>query len=128
MYCKKCGGKLETYASNCAFCGEPVEKYNTKANYVKEAKVVEKKEMTTAKWFLLFFVALVPVLGWLVYLIVLFKWAFSKNATPLIKSFAKASLLIIFILLAVIATFAILNLDQTKDLVLQLLDKVKNLF
>ena len=40
MFCQKCGGKLESYASNCAFCGAPVEKYDDKMKYVK----VEKEE------------------------------------------------------------------------------------
>ena len=38
MYCQKCGGKLESYANNCAFCGTPVQKYDSNMNYVKEDK------------------------------------------------------------------------------------------
>ena len=71
MYCKKCGGKLESYASNCAFCGTPVEKYDTNVNYIKEEKDQRVKHMNVIKWLGLWLLPIVPVIGVFIWLILM---------------------------------------------------------
>ncbi len=102
MYCKKCGGKLESYASNCAFCGAPVEKYDTTVNYVKpEKQEVDVKPMTALKWLGLILLPFIPFIGPIAYLVLIFKWAFSSKDITL-KGFAQAILTLM--LVAVILT------------------------
>ena len=102
MFCQKCGGKLESYASNCAFCGTPVPKPDTQMNYVKEEKQTEKVEgMTTIKWIGLTLLPCIPLIGAIVYLVLMFKWAFGAHKDVTLKGFARANL--VFMLLGVIA-------------------------
>ena len=109
MYCKKCGGKLESYASNCAFCGEPVEKYNTTVNYIKTEETSKKavKPMTAAKWIGLTFLPIViPFIGALIYIFLMFKWSFkSKDLT--LKGYAKANLIMMLFIIILIIFIAI---------------------
>ena len=98
MYCKKCGGKLESYASNCAFCGTPVEKYDANVNYVKEEKVVkEKGSMTVGKWLGLMFLPVLPGIGAVIYLVLMFKWGFGAHNDRTLKSYARANLLVMLL-------------------------------
>lgn len=95
MNCKKCGGRLESYANNCAFCGEPVAAYDTKAKYVGGDSQPNKEHTSTVKWFFLPFINLIPIVGPLIYLIKLFIWGLgsSKNDDLTFKNFARAQLL-----------------------------------
>ena len=104
MYCKKCGGKLESYASNCAFCGTPVEKYDSNVNYIKEEKVVkEKGSMTVGKWLGLMFLPVLPGIGALIYLVLMFKWGFGTHNDKTLKSYARANLLIMLLAFILVA-------------------------
>ena len=111
MYCKKCGGKLESYASNCAFCGTPVEKYDTSVNYIKEDRVKEKGTMTVGKWIGLTFLPAIPLVGALIYLVLMFKWGFGENDDRTLKSYARANLLLMllaFILFAALVVWVMM--------------------
>ena len=95
MYCKKCGGKLESYASNCAFCGTPVEKYDAKANYIAPPKKqTNKSSMSVGKWLGFSLLPLIPLVGPLVYLVLIFKWAFGSHDDLTLKNYAKANLIV----------------------------------
>jgi len=122
MYCKKCGGKLESYASNCAFCGTPVEKYNANMEYVKpEKKVVTIKPMTMWKWLgLTLLPALVPI-GTIIYLVLMFKWAFGTHEDVTLKGFARANLffMLIGVILAIAFVILALALPDLFDSVLK---------
>ena len=107
MYCKKCGGKLESYASNCAFCGEPVEKYDAKPKYIKQEKVEKAPHMSTGKWIGLSLLNLIPVLGQIIYIIIMLKLAFGATKDLTLKSFAKAVLLKL-VLAAILVTVALI--------------------
>lgn len=110
MYCKKCGGKLESYASNCAFCGEPVEKYDAKPKYTKQESHEEASHMTTAKWLGLVFLNAIPLIGQIIYLVLLFKWAFGENKDETLKSYAKANLILLLIAISFLVAGVILIL------------------
>ena len=119
MYCKKCGGKLESYASHCAFCGEPVEKYDTKANYVKEEREEETKHMTVLQWIGLPLLNAIPLIGSIIYLVLMFKWAFGSNKDITLKNYAKANLIMIliaFILAAVVIGLSLANIEILEEL------------
>lgn len=96
MYCQKCGGKIESYANNCAFCGTPVPKYDDKVNYVKEeSKSTEKKGMTAWRWIGFYLLPAIPVIGSIIQIVLIFKWAFGKHDDVSLKGFARAQLLIV---------------------------------
>lgn len=106
MYCKKCGGKVESYASHCAFCGAPVEKYDSNMNYVKEEKQeVKPKRMTTLKWLGFYLLPFIPVIGWLAYFILLLKWAFGRHKDSTLKTYARAQLIVSIVLLVLIVIY-----------------------
>ena len=114
MFCKKCGGKLESYASHCAFCGTPVEKYDTQMNYVKEEHGESKKHMTTGKWIGFYLLPLIPLVGGVIQLVLIFKWAFGKHDDLTLKGFARAELimsLFAIVLLVSLVAVVILNPD-----------------
>ena len=93
MYCKKCGGKLESYASNCAFCGTPVEKYDSKMNYVSEGESDNKKKVMTAwRWIGFYLLPAIPLVGWIIQIVLIFKWAFGSHNDLTLRGFARAQL------------------------------------
>lgn len=64
MFCKKCGAKIESYASHCPFCGEKVDQNSVEATYVAPKKNKEKKKsLGVAKRIILFLVCVVAIVG-----------------------------------------------------------------
>jgi len=108
MYCKKCGGKLESYASNCAFCGAPVEKYDTKMEYVKQETKKEVKPMTAWKWIGLDLINVIPVVGWIIYLVLMFKWSFGSTNDLSLKGYAIYKLILIIIAILLVAGMVVM--------------------
>ena len=113
MFCQKCGGKLESYASNCAFCGTPVEKYDTKVNYVKEERKVEgEKPLTAWRWIGFYLLPCIPLIGSIIQIVLIFKWAFGSTQDLTKKGFARAQLLVAlfaFILAAALVALVLLK-------------------
>ena len=111
MYCQKCGGRLESYASNCAFCGTPVPKYDTKVNYVNAINNTHsgKRPMTAWKWIGFYLLPCIPVIGSIIQIVLIFKWAFSNHDDLSLKGFARAQLIIVlFAIILVVGIFALL--------------------
>ena len=90
MYCKKCGGKVDSYASNCPFCGEPVANNNVQATYRNDASGGEVKSV--GSWILTYIIMCLPLVGF----IMLFVWAFGKGtlSNRTFRNWARAFLLI----------------------------------
>ena len=110
MYCEKCGGKLESYASNCAFCGTPVKKYDAEVNYIKPAQPsLDYKPMTALKWIGLTLLNAIPLIGNLIYLILMFKWAFGSTKDLSLKGYARANLLVMLLALFAVIVFFVLT-------------------
>ena len=125
MYCKKCGGKLESYANNCAFCGHPVEKYETTARYVKEeTDNGEIKHMTVLQWIGLPLLNFIPLVGTIIYLVLLFKWAFGKTNNLTLKNYAKASLIFMIISIVLVIIYSIFIMSNI-ELLNELLEGMK---
>lgn len=106
MYCKKCGGKLESYASNCAFCGTPVERYETQVNYINEHHRGASEPMTMWRWIGYYMLPIIPVVGGIIQIVITFKWAFGKNDDLTLRGYARAQLIVI--LLAILLSVAML--------------------
>ena len=121
MYCKKCGGKLESYASNCAFCGTPVEKYDTKMEYVKQEKNGQIKHMTTLKWIGLELLPTLVPIGTLIYLVLILKWAFGSTKDTTLKTYARSRIVIFVFAIVLVAGLAVIIGSNQ-----ELMDSLKN--
>ncbi|MCX7773671.1 MAG: hypothetical protein N2376_11230, partial [Clostridia bacterium] len=101
------------YQSNAGFQGAPgyqagpaqqantgYQGYNTGYHNPPPAYPVQPQngnQMTTGKWLGIFLINIIPAIGPLIYLILLFKWAFGSCKYPSLKSFSKAMLIIMLI-------------------------------
>lgn len=65
MFCKKCGAKIESYASHCPFCGVAVEQNSVEATYTAPKGEVKKKKKApgVAKRVILFLVCATAIVG-----------------------------------------------------------------
>ena len=108
MFCQKCGGKIESYASHCAFCGTPVEKYDAEVKYVQRGENGERqKHMSAWKWIGFYLLPVIPLVGSLIQIILIFKWAFGSACDLSVKGYARAQLIIaLFSVLLVVGLFA----------------------
>lgn len=123
MYCKKCGGKLESYASNCAFCGTPVDNYDDKAKFVEQKSLNSvEKPMTMWKWIGFYLLNCIPAIGQIIVLVLLFKWSSKKNPDKSLQGFAKANLFVLLlvvilcILLIALVFLGVFNVDTLQAL------------
>ncbi len=126
MYCKKCGGKLESYASNCAFCGAPVEKYDTQTKYIKEENPnITETPMTTMKWIGFHLLNAIPIVGNIAYIVLLIKWAFTSTDNTL-KTYSRAMLifLIIAFIFCIIFIIIALNNPELRNELESMLDSI----
>ena len=89
MYCKKCGGKVDSYASNCPFCGEPVAHKSVEATYTASENSAPVTR-GVGKWILTYILMSIPVVNF----IMLMVWAFGKNPDRTFKSWARSILLL----------------------------------
>lgn len=137
MFCEKCHTDNPNGTKFCVNCGNPLESstpdnsqnnvYQAQnqyqsyqpyqpyqpypqqdVNYQPKADN-ENEHMTIGGWIGVFCINLIPCVGSLVYLIMMFVWAFGSTPKKSLKTFAQAQLLIMAILLVLgIITFAIL--------------------
>ena len=100
MYCKKCGGKVESYASHCPFCGEAMGGNDVTATYTKSAPEGGVPQKTIGSWILTYILVGIPMVGF----IMMFVWAFGDKtkADPTFRNWARANL--VLVLIAVIAS------------------------
>ncbi|MBQ6106382.1 MAG: hypothetical protein IJL03_10640 [Lachnospiraceae bacterium] len=113
--CKVCGHKNPLEEANfCYYCGASFredgspEPETAKAAAVtvpsEETDVTQvKRPFSTMQWFGMFMLLLIPLYGWIAFLVIAAISAFGANATEERRSFAKAFL--IFLVVAVIAMY-----------------------
>ena len=103
MFCKKCGGKIESYASHCPFCGEAVPNNSVEATFSGKEET-HKVYTSVGKWILISILMAIPPIN----LIFLFIWAFSSKTKDNLtfRNWAKTQLL--FVLIGVILTAVII--------------------
>ena len=108
MYCKKCGGKIESYASHCPFCGEALAQNSVQATYTSSNNSVSSEHKSVGQWIGVAIVSCIPLIGFILLCI----WAFgdgSKN-DPTFRNWARAQLVIMvigFVLSVVFLIFSI---------------------
>ena len=102
MYCKKCGGKIESYASHCPFCGEALAQNSVQATYTSSNNSVAKEHKTVGQWIGVAIVSCIPVIGFILLCI----WAFGNESKkdPTFRNWARAqfAMMIIALVLSVV--------------------------
>lgn len=95
MYCKKCGGKIESYASHCPFCGEALATNSVQATYTSNAGQELGEHKGVGGWILTYIIMSIPLIG----LIALLVWAFGSESKkdPTFRSWARAQILVMVI-------------------------------
>lgn len=105
MYCKKCGGKVESYASHCPFCGEAMGGNDVTATYTKSpAEGGAARHKSIGGWIVTYILLGIPVVGF----IMMFVWAFGgkTKADPTFRNWARTMLIfeLVAVVLAVVFT------------------------
>jgi prepilin signal peptidase PulO-like enzyme (type II secretory pathway) len=122
MYCKKCGGKIESYASHCPFCGEPLANNDVQATYTTSNQVQGTSQKSIGSWILTYIICAIPFVN----IIMLCIWAFGSDtkSNPTFRNWARAQFIILVIGIVLVVLFCILvasvasvYLDEYKDLI-----------
>lgn len=118
MYCKKCGGKIESYASHCPFCGEPLANNNVQATYTTVNVNQPSETKGIGSWILTYIIVGLPIVG----LIMLLVWSFgdSTKANPTFRNWARAQLLVYVIVFVASFLFVSLFAEAILDLMNEL--------
>ncbi len=120
-FCVHCGSKLDDSSSyrdnyqNNADNGNQMyqQQMYQQQNYNYQPVVKSEDEhMTVGGWVGIFCINLIPFVGSLIYLIMLFVWAFGSTPKKSLKTFARAQLIMLLIIIA-IAIIVILILAVT---------------
>jgi len=96
MYCKKCGGKVESYASHCPFCGEAMAGNDLTATYTTSIPAQGGHDHKgVGGWILTYIVMGLPVVN----IVMLLVWAFGNKtkADPTFRNWARSVLVIALI-------------------------------
>ena len=124
MFCKNCGEQMDDLALACAKCGTPVAvqpqpqtqppqyqpptyQQTTPPQYQQPfyqqpfvpQSQHDDEHVSMGGWIGIFCLGLIPFVGWLVYIIMLFVWAFGDTKKKTLKNFSKAILLFYAIIL-----------------------------
>ena len=99
MVCNKCGTNLKDGATFCQNCGarvetpqpvQPVPGQNpTPINYY----VPEKKHVSVGGWILRYLINVIPCVGPIIFIIMLFVWSFDESYDDTSRNWAKAQLI-----------------------------------
>lgn len=109
-YCTHCGNQMENSVSNDNSNQAYNQNYNQNYNqsyqqpvYVQQpAANTEEEHMTVGGWIGVFCINLIPFVGTLIYIIMMFVWAFGSTPKKSLKTFAKAQLLMMAIVLVLV--------------------------
>ena len=112
MYCKNCGQTLNEGATFCPSCGAAAEQSaSSQTRIVNNYYPQARQPISVLGWIGRCLIPAIPIVGSLIYLIMLFVWAGDKNKEESFNNWAKAQLwvmLIAVILAIVIFVFAFL--------------------
>lgn len=120
-FCTHCGNQMENSVSNNNTNQAYNQNYNQNYNqsyqqpnynqaqpyqqpvYVQQpAANTEEEHMTVGGWIGVFCINLIPFVGTLIYIIMMFVWAFGSTPKKSLKTFAKAQLLMMAIALVLV--------------------------
>lgn len=124
--CVVCGRKNPLKGANyCYYCGASFREADFHPEDIKKAQEADTSEerqnensFSMWKWFALFLLLLLPVYGWLAFIVILCINAFGTKATEERKAFSKAFLLFILAAILMIYLFA-LYIQSNPDLLAQ---------
>lgn len=119
MLCNKCNSDIPENSFFCPVCGayttndfqQPNTNYDpssaTRYMNMNQVSKQDDEPVSVGMWLGIFLINLIPCIGCLVYIILMFVWAFGNNTKKTLKNFAKAQLIILlvfvcFIVLAMI--------------------------
>ena len=140
MRCNVCGRQTMNEAANfCDYCGSSLREQNTSSNdspqfgqgssfpqnepaseiihnqndWIPQAAEREQPEKPVSflDWLGTYGIRFIPVVGWLIFLIMLFIWAFSKDTPQSKKNWARVKLIYTGIALVVIIIFLVIFLN-----------------
>lgn len=136
MICNACGRQKQNEEANfCEYCGASFRDGNVNVSEIKatnntinqnqrvygngsmqhpiqETINVKPKEKTVTflDWLGTFLIMLIPIVGGIVYLIMLLIWSFGSNVSDSKKNWARATLVFYIILIVIIIIFLIMSL------------------
>jgi len=95
LYCPHCGAYTteQTFRQNTTFDASA----NTQYTNMYQVKSQENEPVSVGMWLGIFLINLIPCVGCLVYMILMFVWAFGNNTKKSLKNFARAQLIILLI-------------------------------
>lgn len=106
MVCPNCGKEVAPGTRFCESCGAKLEEQSTQnsgyyASPVQSAPQpqasVYREPVTAGGYILRYLINLIPLVGWLIYIVMLFVWAGDKTKEESFNNWAKAQLIIILI-------------------------------
>lgn len=108
MFCRKCGGKIESYSSHCPFCGIEVNSNNVQATYTSETSSTVVNGKSVWGWIGIYIVSGIPIIGFILLCI----WAFGKDTQndKTFRNWAKAQLLVYLLTIILITIYFVLIL------------------
>lgn len=112
MVCRNCGSQIADTSVVCPRCGvataarpapvytpPPQPVYSTQVYTQAPAQSYADEHVSVGMWIGIFFINFIPILGSLIYLVMLFVWAFGNTPKRSLKNFAKAQLVLMLIAL-----------------------------
>lgn len=105
MICRVCGRTIENETANfCDYCGASLKEIQNGSmpNLIPVSQqreegpepAAQQQEVSFRNWFSSMLLPLIPLVGWIVYLVMLFVWAFGNTAPKSKRNWARASLII----------------------------------
>ncbi len=136
MICNKCGAENSDYNSQCAYCGNPLtnsnynqvdntnnyysdqysngQGYNQPQQYqqpqyqYQQPMYNEDEHVSIGMWIGIYCINLIPFVGSIIYLVMLFVWAFGSTPKKSLKNWAKAQLIVSLVVIVIcVIIFAI---------------------
>lgn len=133
MECKSCGRSIYNENANfCEYCGNSFRNINhikTEAAQTATPVIIEsEKPVSMANYLWSMSLMLIPLIGPLVYIIMLFVWSFNKE-TPRSKSNWAKAMLIFMLLSFIILVFSVTSLmnDPSYQSILNEMMKMYNI-
>lgn len=109
MVCPMCGREIMNPEANyCDYCGTRLHGMEYKETVEPQAfpEMKEKQPRVSTGLFLgVMLLPMIPMIGWILYLVFLFYWAFASSIEDSRKSFARASLIYSGITLVLVIVF-----------------------
>lgn len=109
MYCASCGAELAPNQQTCPSCGAPVSNRTDSQNndyqqtpsnqniYNTYNSQPAPAPMSVGGWMGRSLIPLIPVVGWIIYIIMLFVWSGDRSRELSFRNWAKARLILLAI-------------------------------